>query len=484
MTQQKDENDKADYAIVTALQDELEALLALANDHEVVSGGSSDIRYYYRLKIRCDDGSDQVVVCACANAMGQLAASNLTRDIIQAWAPRHVLLVGIAGGVAERGARFGDVIVPHVVHYYEPSKLRDGSVEDRSRRYLADTRLETTAQMMALEASSSPDWVSSIGVARPDGSDAIPGLHLTELASGEQVWASLEAEDVQRVLNRYLKVNGVETEAAGVFDAAREAPRRPDVLVVKAFQDLIVEKNDDWREYAARASASFALALIKRLGARWKEHATGEQEALLPSTTLPVPHTAFIGRQSDLDDLSQLLTPGAETFVTLTGPGGVGKTRVALAVASRLLPQYPGGVFFCELAEANDEATALSALSVAVGTPSTSELEAQLRRLVANGPVLLVLDTFEPAISATRTIANLVLGVRGLSTIVTSRERLRVSGELVRLLEPLSLPPLVGDLSMDEIAAFDSVALFVTRARRVERDWQLDPGNAHHVAQV
>lgn len=104
--------EQADYGIVTALRDELTALRAVLGATEEVQLGDRDIRYYYRSRMQCQDGSEVVVVCACANDMGQKPALNLTRDLIAAWRPRHLLLAGIAGGFPGRGASYGDLIAP------------------------------------------------------------------------------------------------------------------------------------------------------------------------------------------------------------------------------------------------------------------------------------------------------------------------------------------------------------------------------------
>jgi nucleoside phosphorylase len=382
----------ADYAIVTALPDELTAVLTIFGANEEVSGGSSDIRTYYRARVRCVDGGDQIIVCVCANSMGQHAALSVTGDAIRAWHPRHLLLVGIAGGVAPRKVNFGDVVVPHVIHCYEPSKLKDHDTEDRSQHFFPSAQLETQAQDMAQEVKlgRTTDWQESIGIARPDGSAGYPTVHTEELATGEQVWATLKAQEVQRVLRQYPKVIAVETEAAGIFNAVREAVRKPEVLVVKAFSDLVKRKNDRWREYAARASAAFALGLIKRLGGRWDDDLSAPPDTAPPSH-FPLPHTTFVGRERELREISKQLVDQSARTVTLMGLGGIGKSRLALATAVRLRSHYTGGLFFCQLADARDSTSAMSAIAIALGATNVSQLAGQLGNHVANGPVLLVL---------------------------------------------------------------------------------------------
>jgi nucleoside phosphorylase len=100
---------QADYGIVTALRDELTAVRTALGAVEEVQEGTDDIRYYQWGRLLCRDGFEVSVVCVCANKMGQQPALNATRDLITAWKPRHVILVGIAGGFPGRFATYGDV---------------------------------------------------------------------------------------------------------------------------------------------------------------------------------------------------------------------------------------------------------------------------------------------------------------------------------------------------------------------------------------
>jgi predicted ATPase/nucleoside phosphorylase/Flp pilus assembly protein TadD len=416
--------------------------------------------------------------------MGQNGAATVTSDVIRAWNPRHVLLVGIAGGVEDRGARFGDVVIPHVVRYYEPSKLLGGTVEDRTHHFYPDAGLESTAQDMALEVSLGyrADWEAWIAMPRPDASHDHVGVLTQELATGEQVWADLSATDVQRVLAQFPKVNAIENEAAGVFRASRDSASRPGALVVKAFSDLIQNKNDEWREYAARASAAFALGLIKRVGNRWAAAPSASVSGPARSS-LPVPQTNFIGREGEIQDVSKLLQR-REGVVTLTGTGGTGKTRLALQVASRLQAYYEGGIFYCRIEDSRGSDSALTAIAAALGAIGTDELRTRLQQLCANGRVLLLLDDFDPVVSAASDIAKLQRETESLSILVTSREKLRISNEVLFPVAPMAIPLDPAKASFGEIASHDSVMLFDARARRASPGWQLVVENAADVGQI
>lgn len=276
---------QADYGIITALRDELAALRAALTGVEEVQLGTSDIRYYYRGRLSCRDGSEVTVVCACSSEMGQQPALNVTRDLIAAWKPRHVFLVGIAGGFPGRGTFYGDVVVPLRVHYYEPGKLIPNSVGPdgaqrgripRWRTFTTSARLSSAVEALAVEAA---DWLRRVSVPRPDGGEQKPQILRDELASGEEVWASLESPITQEVLSRSDKILAVENEASGFLSAVLESPRPPDALVIKALSDLVAGKDDRWRAFAASASAAFAVAVIEKLGARWRSEGSTSGQA-------------------------------------------------------------------------------------------------------------------------------------------------------------------------------------------------------------
>jgi nucleoside phosphorylase len=260
-----------DFAIITALPEELRAVCAALGTVEEVHRDDADIRYYYRSRLTARDGVTIEVICACATEMGQQPASNLTRDVIAAWQPRHMLLVGIAGGFPERSVTHGDLIVPTQVHYYEPGKLLHSGTEDaripRWRTFRPSKRLLAAVDALALEATTT--WMHRVTEARPS-SAADPRVLRGDLASGEEVWGSLKATTAREVLQRSDKILAVENEAAGMCSAVEELPDAPDALIIKGISDLVEAKSDHWRAYAASTAAAFVVALMEKVGARWR----------------------------------------------------------------------------------------------------------------------------------------------------------------------------------------------------------------------
>src|SRR5581483_4140223 len=172
---------------------------------------------------------------------------------------------------------------------------------------------------------------------------------------------------------------------------------------------------------------------------------------------------------------------------TLTGPGGVGKTRLVQAVARDLQDAYAEGVFFVALEALNDPALVTSAIAQAVGVADAGDqpLAESLALALRNRALLLVLDNFEQVVDAAPLLVTLLGACPALSVLVTSRTLLRVSGEQEYHVEPLPLPDMAQPhLNPDGLAGSTAVQLFVTRARAVQPDFTLTEQNAAAVAAI
>jgi predicted ATPase/class 3 adenylate cyclase len=199
---------------------------------------------------------------------------------------------------------------------------------------------------------------------------------------------------------------------------------------------------------------------------------------------LPAQVTSFVGRQRERDQLVELL--GSRRLVTLTGPGGTGKTRLAIEVADGCIDAFPDGVHFVPLATISDADLVLPTVAARLGLREAPALpvRAALIDYMEQRAMLLVLDNFEQIIEAALTVGELLAVAPQLRVLVTSREPLRIAGEQEYPVPPLSLPNGHAGRGADELRAVDSVALFVQRARSVRPDFDLTADNAAAVAEI
>jgi predicted ATPase/class 3 adenylate cyclase/Tfp pilus assembly protein PilF len=200
---------------------------------------------------------------------------------------------------------------------------------------------------------------------------------------------------------------------------------------------------------------------------------------------LPVTPTPLVGRVAELADLLAWLSDSATHLVTLTGPGGVGKTRLALQAAAEALDSFPDGVFLVQLGQVAEARLVLSTISSALGVRPTGGQSVGDALAAWLGPrqLLLVLDNFEQVLAAAPDVAALLAACPGLSVLATSRAALHLRGEQELPLSPLGLPANDG---ADPVSAAesDAVRLFVQRAQAVRPDFRLSEKNAAAIVGV
>ena len=199
---------------------------------------------------------------------------------------------------------------------------------------------------------------------------------------------------------------------------------------------------------------------------------------------LPIQVSEFLGRDVELQTARSILTAPGVRLLTLTGPGGTGKTRLALQLAADLVGAYPDGVYFVDLSAEHDPDGAFEAVIRDLGLAGAREgsplqvLKAKLRE----GIRLILLDNFEQVTAAGAAVVELLQFCPGLEIVVTSREALQVRGERVFPVPTLSLPERLGQPA--EIAQSEAVQLFIDRARSVQPGFTLTADNATSVADI
>ena len=209
----------------------------------------------------------------------------------------------------------------------------------------------------------------------------------------------------------------------------------------------------------------------------------GERFASLPSN-LPDPTTPLVGRAADLASLVELAHE--HRVVTITGPGGVGKTRIVVELGRLLAPEFLDGVAFIALAEVTDPAQFVPALADALDVKEAEErtLAEGVAALIGDKKALLLLDNLEQVVAAAPDVAGLIESCPGLQIVTTSRTPLRIAAEREYALDPLELPPPSDPTSTESLGSYPAVALFVERAMMTRSSFELTPENAGAVAAV
>jgi len=204
-----------------------------------------------------------------------------------------------------------------------------------------------------------------------------------------------------------------------------------------------------------------------------------------PTAALPRPLTSFVGREREIDAVRALLRRDGVQLVTLTGPGGVGKSRLAVRVAEDVAG-FADGSWFVPLAPVRDSTLLAPTIAQVLGVRRVADqpVEQGIIAFLADRHALLILDNFEHVLDAGSSVATLLATCPLLTVLVTSRAVLRVSGEHVFAVPPLTLPDSERRAPLDQVLAAEAVRLFAERALASASDFVLTPDNAVTVVEI
>jgi predicted ATPase/class 3 adenylate cyclase/DNA-binding XRE family transcriptional regulator len=203
-------------------------------------------------------------------------------------------------------------------------------------------------------------------------------------------------------------------------------------------------------------------------------------------TNLPLQPTALIGREHEVAQVCAQLRGNDTRQLTLTGPGGTGKTRLALQVAAESLDSFADGVYFVALAPIRDPALVIETIAATLGVKEGGDqpLPSLLKRHLRDKQLLLVIDNFEQVSDAAPLVAELLETAPRLKALVTSRACLQIYGESEFPVPPLALPDPRRLPSLEQLTQYEAVRLFIARARAVKPDFDITNENAPAVAEI
>lgn len=296
-------------------------------------------------------------------------------------------------------------------------------------------------------------------------------------------------------------------EVSGLEDEYNLAPRdMPKLIYIKAvdtrddrLEELIARiRDDDTVAYlpfhdADRLEEQVAGDLATLLAERFDESRTpmdaasaDPADAAALATRLPTPYTTTIGREADIAAIRDLLAAGSSRVISLIGPGGIGKSRLAIEVALATTDLFPDGTSFVPLEGVLEAGLLLPTIAYSLGIRDNGEaaLEERVSRALEGRRVLLVLDNFEQIVDAAPILVRLYNAAPTATLLVTSRIVLRIRGEQVYEVKALSTPVDSLPASTDPATRSSAVALFVDRARAVKPGFDITGDNAADVADI
>ena len=271
--------------------------------------------------------------------------------------------------------------------------------------------------------------------------------------------------------------------SAVMIEKIESGDRRPSSQVAQMLAECLNVPVDERRAFVEFARAHLPanqLAVLAETGsAPWRT-------LFKRSTNLPSPHTAFIGREKEVEAACALLRLPGVRLLSMTGPPGIGKTRLSLRVAEELMEDFEGNVFFVELAPIRDPDLVIPCIAGALSLREAGgeSLLQILKRYLEDKRILLVLDNFEQVVPAAHQVGELLTSAPWLKMLISSRENLHIYGEYEFQVPSLDLPSMSHLPPVERLMEYEAVRLFTERAVAVRPDFTLTPENAPAVVEI
>ena len=368
---------------------------------------------------------------------------------------------------AKAGNQFPSLLDQHFVLMRDAIERHSGTIVstegDSVFAVLPSARAGIAAAVGAQRAFQDHDWPEDLAL------KVRMGLHVGEAVFGGRDYTGLEVHRTARIMAAAWGGEILASEAveALVRDGAEGGVTLRD-LGIQRLRDIA----DPERLYQVVASGLRA------------EFPPPRAEPAAARTNLPNPLTRFVGRARELHEVEQLVVDAR--LVTLTGPGGTGKTRLAVEVGRASLAAFPDGVFFVALDAVRDPDLVVPQIAQTLGLAEDASrpVVETLVGYLAGKQILLILDNLEQVIGAAPAIAALASQAPSVAILGSSREPLGVGGETIYLVPPLSLPLEPGHPTAADVARLEAVELFVERARAARPGFALTDENAGAVAAI
>lgn len=426
------------------------------------------------------------------------------RDSLQVWIHRHgplpvedVVQIGvkIAGalesahrlGVLHRDVKPGNILL---TDYGEPA------LTDFGIAHIAGGFQTATGTLTGSPAFTAPEVLE--GGAPTPGAD-VYGLGAT-LFCALTGHAAFERHTGETLVTQFLRIttqpipdlreNGVAADVSAVVESAmsRNRAERPTAAALgESLRQVQQRHGFPVSEMALQGEPMTALQgePIPERSSEKIRMPIPPQSPGLGGGNLPLEMTSLIDRRTEVAEVKNLLA--TSRLVTLTGIGGVGKSRLALRVASQVKRDFPDGVWLIELADVSDAARLVAVMASVFGVRDETPrpLLEELVRFLARSEALLVLDNCEQLVEAVAEIDEALLRFcPGVRILVTSREPLNIAGEAVLRVPPLTVPDLDREPTLLTLPRFDAVTLFVERAAAAVPGFELDEGNMGAVSRI